>query len=82
MVPMTEEMKEAILDAHNKLRNDFATGKMPPFEPATHMATMEWDEDLAKAAAMNVHQCQMEHDDCGSKTSMKSHYSSDFFNWF
>lgn len=30
------------------------------------MATMQWDDELAHYAAINVKQCQIEHDSCRS----------------
>lgn len=64
MVPMDDAMKEAILDKHNQLRNQIATKKIANYDSAANMATMVWDDALASNAALNVHQCEMEHDDC------------------
>lgn len=61
---MDAAMKNAIVGIHNELRNDIALGKVSPYEQAANMATMQWDDALAANAALNVHQCQMEHDDC------------------
>lgn len=64
MVDMDNAMKKAILDVHNKMRNEIAMGKVPNYGPAANMATMQWDDGLAAKAALNVHQCEMKHDDC------------------
>lgn len=37
---ITQELKDLILDEHNKLRNQVAAGKLPRFQPATRMSTM------------------------------------------
>lgn len=37
---MTDDVKQAILDKHNELRNIQATGKTPGYPPAKRMATM------------------------------------------
>lgn len=64
MVDMNDDMKKTILDAHNKLRNDIALGQVEHYDQAANMATLEWDDGLAAQAALNVHQCEMKHDDC------------------
>lgn len=71
MIDMNDAMKNAILDVHNKMRNEIALGKVEHYDKSTNMATMVWDDDLAKNAALNVHQCEMKHDDCKA-TSNKS----------
>lgn len=40
LIEMTDEMKAALLDMHNKFRNQQANGDTPNYEPATRMATM------------------------------------------
>ena len=57
-------MKNAILNAHNKYRNEIALGRIQNYNQAANMATMEWDDGLAANAALNVHQCEMKHDEC------------------
>lgn len=37
---MTDEMKQGLVDMHNKYRNQQANGKTPHYDPATRMATM------------------------------------------
>lgn len=51
---MTPEIKAAIVDVHNKWRNQQANGKTPHYEGAVRMATMTWDDELSKLAEMNV----------------------------
>lgn len=64
MLDMNDAMKKALLDVHNKLRNEIALGKVDHYDQAANMATIQWDDGLAKTAALNVHQCEMKHDEC------------------
>ncbi|XP_067637162.1 antigen 5 like allergen Cul n 1-like [Eurosta solidaginis] len=57
MVPMSEEFKQLFLDLHNKYRNRTAAGG-PYFQPAAAMATLEWDDELAYFAELNIKRCQ------------------------
>lgn len=66
MLPMNDAMKKAILDVHNKLRSDIANGKIPNYSKAANMKVLTWDQELTDRAALNVHQCEMKHDDCRS----------------
>lgn len=61
---MDEAHKKAIVDAHNKVRSEIANGKIPNYDSAANMATIQWDDGLAANAALNVHQCVMKHDSC------------------
>lgn len=61
---MTDAIKEAIIAAHNEVRSEIAMGKIEHYDQASNMATLEWDDGLAANAALNVHQCDMEHDSC------------------
>jgi hypothetical protein len=64
MVAMNDEMKQALLDIHNKKRNEIALGQVPNYDPAANMATLQWDDGLAANAELNVRQCEMRHDKC------------------
>ena len=64
MVTMTNELKQLWVDAHNEKRNLIAGGGDANHSPACRMATMEWDDELAQLAALNVKQCKMAHDKC------------------
>lgn len=57
-------MKEIILDLHNEKRNYIAGGLDRIHTPACRMATMQWDNELAYLAELNVKQCKMAHDKC------------------
>lgn len=73
---MDDDMKNAILNIHNKLRNEIALGNVEHYDQAANMATMEWDDDLAANAALNVHQCEMEHDECRNTGMVALFFSS------
>lgn len=77
LIEMTDEIKQKILDVHNEYRNKIALGQIPHFSPAANMATMEWDDTLAKFAEMNVHKCEMTHDEC-MNTGNKIHLEKKF----
>ncbi|XP_011200656.2 antigen 5 like allergen Cul n 1-like [Bactrocera dorsalis] len=63
MVTFTQAEKNSIVDAHNAKRNTVAGGKTA-LKPACRMATMQWDDELATLAALNVKQCKAKHDAC------------------
>lgn len=62
MVPITDSLKTVLVNAHNKKRNFIAGGGDAKHSPACRMATMQWDNELADLAALNVKQCKMAHD--------------------
>lgn len=64
MIKITPELQRQLLDVHNKYRNQQAMGQTAHYKPATRMATLTWDPELAKLAAINVKQCEMKHDIC------------------
>lgn len=64
LIEMTDEVKQKLVDGHNEYRNKVALGQIAHYAPAENMATMEWDDTLAKFAEMNVHKCEMKHDEC------------------
>lgn len=64
MIKITPDIKAAIVDVHNKWRNQQAMGKTPHYQPAVRMATLTFDDELAKLAELNVRTCQFGHDQC------------------
>ncbi|XP_055911692.1 antigen 5 like allergen Cul n 1-like [Eupeodes corollae] len=56
--------KSMILHEHNKRRNFIALGLLPGYYPATRMATMKWDDELAYLALLNLKTCNLDHDEC------------------
>ncbi|XP_067641996.1 venom allergen-1-like [Eurosta solidaginis] len=57
ILTMTEELKKLFLHEHNYYRNEIAGGS-EDFRPAAAMATLEWDDELAYFAELNVKQCK------------------------
>lgn len=51
---------------HNRLRHHLASGKLDRYQKASNMSLMDWDDELAYLAELNVKQCVMEHDECRS----------------
>lgn len=49
---------------HNKYRNEIALGKIPHYDSATNMATVKWDDELAKLAELVARTCLFKRDKC------------------
>ncbi|XP_013097881.2 antigen 5 like allergen Cul n 1 [Stomoxys calcitrans] len=64
MVNMDGKLKTTLVKAHNEKRNFIAGGGDRRHSPACNMATIEWDDELASLAALNVRQCRIVHDKC------------------
>uniref|UniRef100_A0A1A9W8Y6 SCP domain-containing protein n=1 Tax=Glossina brevipalpis TaxID=37001 RepID=A0A1A9W8Y6_9MUSC len=60
LLSITEVLKKFITDAHNHYRNYVAWGEDNHFDRACRMATMQWDDELAKLAELRVLNCNME----------------------
>ncbi|XP_067641998.1 antigen 5 like allergen Cul n 1-like [Eurosta solidaginis] len=56
VILMTNEFKQLFLHEHNYYRNEIAEGSKY-LRPAIAMATLEWDDELAYFAELNVKQC-------------------------
>ncbi|XP_037818679.1 antigen 5 like allergen Cul n 1-like [Lucilia sericata] len=67
---ITEPLKNLIVQTHNEKRNTIAAGG-GDLKPVCRMATMEWDEELASLAKLNVLKCEMEHDKCHNTDAFK-----------
>lgn len=80
MIPITDDYKKILVDTHNEKRNLIAGGGDAKLSPACRMATMEWDDELANLAALNVMQCKMAHDKCRNTDAFK--YSGQNLAWF
>lgn len=72
-------MKQLIVHQHNKKRNLLAGGKLDGFVAACRLATMQWDDELAKLAVLNVMQCKMQHDPC--RNTPKYRHSGQNIAW-
>ncbi|XP_061388378.1 antigen 5 like allergen Cul n 1-like [Musca vetustissima] len=70
-VPLDDAFKAKIVRAHNEKRNLVAGGGVNGLEPACRMATMEWDDELARLAGYNARRCQMFHDQCRNTETFK-----------
>lgn len=65
------EDKQAVVDAHNKLRSRVALGQETlgspgPQPPAANMHKLKWDDELAAIAQVWADQCNFGHDACRS----------------
>ncbi|XP_064537065.1 antigen 5 like allergen Cul n 1-like [Drosophila montana] len=72
LVDFTTSDQNAIVAKHNEYRNFIAGGGDSKLSPACRMATMQWSDELAYLASLNVKSCQMSHDGC---------HNTDDFKW-
>lgn len=54
IVPMTDDLKEYILELHNVNRAKIARGDIPRYARAERMGAVKWDDELAFLAELNV----------------------------
>lgn len=71
IIDLPKTLKTYIVTTHNGWRNKIALGTQKGFKAAIQMATMKWDEELAKLASYNVKQCVMKHDACRNTEKLK-----------
>lgn len=64
IVQLNDYQKKLFVDIHNSYRNEFALGRQRGFSPASKMLTLQWNDELASLAALNVMQCKLDHDSC------------------
>ncbi|XP_063696995.1 antigen 5 like allergen Cul n 1-like [Culicoides brevitarsis] len=64
VIPMTQGMKDAVVNRHNQLRNKLAAGKTPKYPSASRMKEIFWDDELESVACQHVKWCQFDHDSC------------------
>lgn len=79
-IKMTAELKQLILDTHNKYRSTLATGGVGWLPKAAAMPTLTWDNDLAETAQMNTNRCVRGHDACHNTDKYKN--SGQNINYF
>lgn len=72
-VNITPELKNRLLEIHNKQRQQQAAGETPNYEPAARMGTLVWDEGLAEMAGYNVRLCKYDHDPCRNTGEIKKY---------
>ncbi|XP_037027736.1 antigen 5 like allergen Cul n 1-like [Bradysia coprophila] len=80
--PMTAERISLLLQSHNQLRSDIATGKIQRYDQADQMIEMEWDHELARLAEMNVKTCIFAHDQCRSTDQYPLPGQNIHITWF
>jgi hypothetical protein len=62
--PLKPEQKQALLDQHNQLRDDTASGTVTPAHPAAaDMNYLFWDDGLAQVAQNWADHCLFQHND-------------------
>ncbi|XP_023172006.1 venom allergen 5-like [Drosophila hydei] len=71
LITFSAAEKNAIVAKHNEYRNIVARGNEKNLPPACRMATMQWDEDLAYLASLNVKSCAIRHDACRNTKSFQ-----------
>ncbi|XP_002134425.2 antigen 5 like allergen Cul n 1 [Drosophila pseudoobscura] len=60
-----EAARKQVVHAHNTLRQKWASGGGDTVSrSACRMATISWDQELARLAELNTRQCLLEHDKC------------------
>ncbi|XP_016983419.1 antigen 5 like allergen Cul n 1 [Drosophila rhopaloa] len=64
VVKINQNDINALINAQNLVRQKWASGKAKIPRIACKMATVEWNEDLAKLAELNAKGCVMKHDNC------------------
>ncbi|XP_033607394.1 venom allergen 3-like [Cryptotermes secundus] len=67
--PLTQKEKDLIVRKHNELRSKVANGQEHkgnpgPQPPASNMAELVWDDELAEIAQRWADQCEVGHDKC------------------
>ncbi|XP_016946324.1 antigen 5 like allergen Cul n 1 [Drosophila biarmipes] len=64
VIELSKDLKNGIAKAHNLVRQRWASGKANVSRIACKMATVKWDDDLAKVALLNAKTCLFRHDAC------------------
>ncbi|XP_058452431.1 venom allergen 3 homolog isoform X2 [Malaya genurostris] len=76
-IVLDQEKRAIIVDLHNQLRSNVATGKQlctksEYYPSAARMGTMVWNGELADIAAANARQCVYGHDKCRNTETLKA----------
>ncbi|XP_073835068.1 venom allergen-1-like [Musca autumnalis] len=79
LIEIDDKLQEVLVNAHNAKRNLIAGGDQEEHDPACRMATIQWDDELALLAALNVLQCDIKHDRCRNTDAFK--YSGQNIAW-
>jgi hypothetical protein len=70
-IEITADLQQLILNLHNTLRSQIASGSLANFPTANRMAQVQWDNELAYLADLNSKQCKMRHDKCRNTREIK-----------
>ena len=69
---MTQTEKRQILEAHNRLRQHVAQGRISGQPAAENMQEMHWDNELAAKAQQWAEECVFKHDQSRKLGSLSS----------
>jgi len=72
IVRITTDRRNMILNALNDYRDRIARGDLMGFKPATRMATLQWDPELASFAELNVKRCALVNDHCRNSEQFRN----------
>ncbi|XP_034479214.1 antigen 5 like allergen Cul n 1 isoform X2 [Drosophila innubila] len=72
VVRITSDRRNMILNALNDYRDRIARGDLMGFKPATRMATLQWDPELASFAELNVKRCALVNDHCRNSEQFRN----------
>lgn len=72
VVRITPDRRNMILNALNDYRDRIARGDLMGFKPATRMATLQWDPELASFAELNVKRCALVNDHCRNSEQFRN----------
>ncbi|XP_039152886.1 antigen 5 like allergen Cul n 1 isoform X3 [Drosophila simulans] len=83
LIDINDDYKWVFVHSHNDKRNYIAGGYDPNHNAACRMATMEWDDELAYLASLNVRQCHwsLHRDDVGENNGNKNLLLEYLFNF-
>ncbi|XP_004444413.1 venom allergen 3 isoform X1 [Drosophila persimilis] len=72
VVRITPTRRNMILNELNEYRDRIARGDLLGFSPATRMATLQWDPELASFAELNVKRCALVNDHCRNSEQFRN----------
>ncbi|KAL7737678.1 hypothetical protein ACLKA6_006078 [Drosophila palustris] len=72
VVRINADRRNMILNALNDYRDRIARGDLMGFKPATRMATLQWDPELASFAELNVKRCALVNDHCRNSEQFRN----------
>lgn len=59
--PVNAQTRATLLQAHNELRDDAASGYLNNQKRATKLPALQWDDDLEKSAQLYANKCNWQH---------------------